>query len=278
MSEGRDAGLLSALSLAAASVPGATCAHTFTDEEYNRTGYTLVAASSAPLEAAARALCAAALCRADLRTHAASHPRLGVIDHVAVHPLGCATLDAPAALARALGAALGRQMPVFFYGAAHPEGRTLADTRRGLGYFQGQAADIPAWVGSPSLGPIGAAAGPGADAWKGTHHEVAPDCGLSLGSVNPAWGVALVGATPWVVNFNLLLSLPSLHDKADAQSLGAVAAAARRVARAVSQRGGGLPGVQARNGQSAGVFEAVFSRAGASCPNPVSTDHLSPDR
>ena len=88
------------------------------------------------------------LLQLDLRSHATSHPRLGVVDHISVHALppgGGATRDAPAeahgaaaALALRLGGALAgppSPLPVYYYGAASREGRALADVRRALGYF-----------------------------------------------------------------------------------------------------------------------------------------------
>lgn len=57
-----------------------------------------------------------------------------------------------------------------------------------------------------------------------------PDYGPSL--VPPRTGLTLIGATRWVVNYNVLLRCDDL-------------ALVRRVARGVSQRGGGLPMVEA---------------------------------
>ena len=53
------------------------------------------------------ALARAALALLDLRQHAASHPRLGTVDHISVQPAGhMATLDAAADVARAIGVLL----------------------------------------------------------------------------------------------------------------------------------------------------------------------------
>ncbi len=49
-------------------------------------------------------LARAALETIDLRSHAASHPRLGVVDHISCHPLGRdAALTAAAETARSIG-------------------------------------------------------------------------------------------------------------------------------------------------------------------------------
>jgi glutamate formiminotransferase len=68
-------------------VPGAHVVWTFRDAAYHRTGFTLAAPRAAPLSAAVVALVGAAFSQLDLRGHAASHPRLGVVDHVSCHPL-----------------------------------------------------------------------------------------------------------------------------------------------------------------------------------------------
>ena len=69
-------------------------------------------ASALPLQARQLSAATVALARAavrllDLRQHSASHPRLGVVDHITVQPAGgAATLDAAADVARAVGVTL----------------------------------------------------------------------------------------------------------------------------------------------------------------------------
>lgn len=102
------------------------------------------------LAAAAARLSKAALRLLDLRHHSATHPRLGVVDHISCHPLAApgplleagAGMQQAANLARAIGQELGGgegAVPVFLYGAAHPQQRALADVRRAMGYFQGSS-------------------------------------------------------------------------------------------------------------------------------------------
>lgn len=80
----------------------------------------------------------------NLTTHIAQHPRLGVLDHVSLHPLGPeATLSLAAQAAVAIGQQLSQQplqLPVYYYGVAHPAGRRLAEIRRQLGKQQLQAS------------------------------------------------------------------------------------------------------------------------------------------
>ena len=56
-----------------------------------------------------------------------------------------------------------------------------------------------------------------------------PDMGPH--QAQPRSGVVTIGAVPWIINYNVPLATSDM-------------AAARRVARAVSERGGGLPGVE----------------------------------
>jgi hypothetical protein len=73
----------------------------------------------------------------DLRRHAATHPRLGVADHISCHPLGgAASLQDAAALATSIAQQLSsgpHQLPIYLYGSASQQGRRLADIRRQLG-------------------------------------------------------------------------------------------------------------------------------------------------
>lgn len=220
ISEGRNAALIAALARAA----GAPCLRVFADAPYNRTGFTLASASPPLLEAAALRLASAALASLDLRAHDSSHPRLGVVDHVAVHALGSASDAQRRSLASAsatrIGASFASQLslPVWLYGWASDRGAQLDAVRRALGYF---APHQPHGQPPPVVAPL------------------RPDMGPEV--VDPAAGVACVGAVPWVVNYNILLRSAAGGDADDA----ALMAAARRVAGVASARRGGLPSVQA---------------------------------
>ncbi|PRW56268.1 formimidoyltransferase-cyclodeaminase-like [Chlorella sorokiniana] len=253
VSEAREAATVERLERLARSASGACLANLFVDEPYNRTNFTLVGRSQPQLTAAVVALAQEALQLLDLRQHTATHPRLGTVDHISCHPLtalppavaagtaagseqqqlgqrsgeqqACGTTAAaveaasPAAATAALAQSIAEQLgsgphalPVFTYGWAHPQQQPLDDIRRQLGYFSGAAAS--SWQGALSAAPLPLAP---------CHGPVAAP---------PRSGVCCVGAVPWLVNYNVLLHSDDL-------------AAARAIARAVSQRGGGLPGVQA---------------------------------
>lgn len=103
-------------------------------------------------------------------------------------------------------------MPVFLYAAAHPRGKALDTIRRELGYYR------PNFMGSQ---------------WAGwTMPEIlpqSPDVGPM--AVSRAKGISMIGARPWVGLYNIPI-------------LSTDVSAARRIARKVSARGGGLPTVQ----------------------------------
>ncbi|CAN6191883.1 unnamed protein product [Urochloa humidicola] len=218
ISEARNAPALRAIERAAAGLrPAAVLVNAFADDAYNRIGYTLVSplaggggssgGDPAPLHRAAFGMVAAALETVDFGAHAGAHPRLGVVDHIAFHPLSGAHLDDIAALTRAVAADIGDKLQ------AHREGRTLATIRRQLGYFTPNSPGEQ-WRGAPDASSL----------------PVAPDAGPTTPSRSK--GVVAIGATAWVDNYNVPVHTADI-------------AAARRMARAVSERGGGLRSVQA---------------------------------
>ena len=237
VTEGRNGAVLGRLEAAArGAAPGCALAHVHRDAEYHRTGFTLAAREAGALARGATRLAREALAevrRGGRGAEAASHPRLGAVDHISFHPVPGAGGDGEAGpreaaeAARAVGAALGEgelAVPVHLYGGCHPQGRALADLRRELGYFSGQS------------GRRGGAGGPGgAPKWEGGF------AGYERAGLRPAFGpatppadlgVTCVGSTPWLVNYNVPLDTSDFD-------------VGRDLARAVSARGGGPPGVQA---------------------------------
>lgn len=240
------------------------------DVVYNRTSYTLAAREAAPLAAALRRIAAAAVAQLDHRAHCGSHPCLGILDHISCHAVAASgtsgarpavpvassaedvsstsctqpdgeqfasdptpscdviarTASAVASgMAHAAAAAVAASgIPVYLYGEAHPTQRSLQSLRRSFGYF---ATDPTAETGKAS----------NTNREARENSDEAPseaDFPALIKATLPQTGVCCVGAGPtWVLNLNVLLpGTPPL-------------AAARRVARAVSARYGGLPGVEA---------------------------------
>lgn len=257
VSEGRNTqklNLLETTAREACEKHGARVVNVFRDAEYNRTGFTLgmkqrhpadqedgVSGVVEPLRQSAMALTERALSLLDLRTHSATHPRCGVVDHISCHAIGESNDSIAVNLARCLGEGIGEHLsvPVLLYGLASPAGVQLADLRRKYGYFRETAATDKDQGG----GGCGGGGGGGGGGWAGAHviegGLVEADYGPP--EVSQEAGIVMLGATPWVCNYNVpvsvkLSSCPNVND---------VMKAARRVARKVSERGGGLPAVQA---------------------------------
>ena len=104
----------------------------FADAAYDRCSY-CVGGSPVAVKRAVLKVAKDALERLDMRNHKGTHPTLGIVDHISVHPLR-ATLQDAADAALSIGTAL--PVPVLYYGAAHPEKKSLAEIRRGTTYFQ----------------------------------------------------------------------------------------------------------------------------------------------
>jgi glutamate formiminotransferase / 5-formyltetrahydrofolate cyclo-ligase len=165
-SEGRDEGVIGALA-AAAEVGGAALLDRSFDADHNRLVLSL-AGTGADLVSGAFAAVAAAVAGIDLGRHAGVHPRRGAADVVPFVPLGSASLEGAAELARELGERIWRELrvPVHFYGAASAGIRAL------------------------TLAEIRSASPPAFDLGSGPH---------------PTAGSVAVGARPLLVAYNLLL-------------------------------------------------------------------------
>ncbi|KAJ0113265.1 hypothetical protein Patl1_01687 [Pistacia atlantica] len=196
----------------------------FEDQAYNRVRYTLVSyvvhdstgtAIYSPLHQCVLAMVEAAYAAINLELHSGAHPRLGVVDDIVFHPLARASLDEAAWLAKAVAADIGSrfQVPVFLYGAAHPTGKALEIIRRELNYYR------PNFMGNQWAGWTTAETLP-----------VRPNEGPN--QVSQARGIAMIGARPWIAFYNVPIMSTDISP-------------ARRIARMVSARGGGLPTVQA---------------------------------
>ncbi|KAF5481208.1 hypothetical protein F2P56_001877 [Juglans regia] len=223
ISESRNHAALDAIERAGRLDPETVIVNKFPDRAYNRVRYTLVSyvmhditgsAIYSPLQQTILAMAEAAFGAIDLETHSGAHPRLGVVDDILLHPLARASMDEAAWLARAVAADIGNrfQVPVYLYAAAHPTGKALDTIRRELGFYR------PNFMGNQ---------------WAGwTMPEILsenPDEGPTM--VSQARGITMIGARPWVALYNIPIMSTDVS-------------AARRIARMVSARGGGLPTVQ----------------------------------
>ncbi|KAL8152237.1 hypothetical protein V2J09_009997 [Rumex salicifolius] len=217
ISESRSKSALETVERAAKLFPQVAITNKFEDDAYNRVGYTLVSklGDTFALKGAVFSMVRAALEVIDFNKHCGSHPRLGIIDHICFHPLADASMDQVVGIARSLASEIGSSLsvPTFLYGSAHEQGRKLDAIRRELGYFKPNAQGN-LWVGGPQTRTL----------------ALEPDEGPRL--VDPSKGVIVIGATKWVDNYNVPVMTSDM-------------AAARRVAKRVSGRGGGLESVQA---------------------------------
>ncbi|KAF1882560.1 hypothetical protein Lal_00002738 [Lupinus albus] len=223
ISEARNIATLDAIERAARLNPESVIVNKFHDRAYNRARYTLVSyvlhdctgnAIYSPLQQTVVAMAEAAFNAINLELHDGAHPRLGAVDDIVFHPLARASLDEAAWLAKAVAADIGNRfnVPVFLYAAAHPSGKELDMIRRELGYYR------PNFMGNQ---------------WAGWNMPDVlpqnPDEGPRV--VSRAKGISMIGARPWVTLYNIPI-------------LSTDVSAARRIARKVSARGGGLPTVQ----------------------------------
>ncbi|KAF5177796.1 Glutamate formimidoyltransferase [Thalictrum thalictroides] len=222
ISESQNKLSLESIERAAKVYPRVAIINKFEDEAYNRVGYTLVSelvpipsADSNPLREAVFSMVKAALETINFESHCGTHPRLGVVDHICFHPLAQTSLEQVACIAKSLAADIGSnlQVPTYLYGAAHQEGRKLDSTRRVLGYFKPNLEGNQ-WAGGPESETL----------------LLKPDAGPHQAS--PDKGIAVVGATRWVDNYNVPIFSTDI-------------ATVSKIARQVSERGGGLPSVQA---------------------------------
>jgi len=189
VSEGRDRAALDAIG-AAFEAGGARVLDVHADSDHHRAVFTLAGAPGRPAPAVLEGA-GGALARIDVSTHAGAHPRVGAVDVAPIVHLDRASRGAACAEALVLGDLLGRELevPVLLYGAL-AGGRTRAELRRG---------------GPEGLGDRLRAG------------ELRTDFGPA--DRHPTAGVALVGARPPLVAFNLELAPPA--GVADAERIAA---------------------------------------------------------
>ena len=201
-SEGRDPRVVEGLVEAVESVAGAFVLGTHVDPDHNRSVVTFVAPPERVVEAAVR-LVARAAQLIDLSKHAGQHPRMGACDVLPFVPVRGLSVEECVALAHAAGRRIWDELniPVYFY-----ESAALRPERRNL-------ADVRR--GGFELLREQIAAFP----------ERAPDVGEPR--VHPTAGACIVGVRPLLIAYNVTLKTGDLS-------------VAKRIARAVRERDGGL--------------------------------------
>ncbi len=205
-SEGRKTETVARLAEAIASVDTACVLDTHIDPDHNRSVITFVASPAMIVEAAVRAVGLAAEL-IDMRQHKGVHPRMGATDVLPFIPIRGVTMEECAALAHEAGKRVARELsiPVFFY-----ERAALRPERVNLEDVRRALELLREQIAvdpnrAPDLGPP-------------VVHETA--------------GAIAIGARPFLIAFNVNLATTDVL-------------IARKIARAVRARGGGLPFVKA---------------------------------
>lgn len=206
-SEGRRTETVQRLSETIESVESAVVLGTHLDTDHNRSVITFVASPENIVEAAVRVVAMASKL-IDLRQHAGVHPRLGATDVLPFVPVRGVTMAECVRFAHEAGQRIAGELgiPVYFYEhAALRPDRAKLENVRRHGF-----EELRELIGSdPDREP---------DAGALRVHETA--------------GAIAIGARPFLIAFNVNLRTSDI-------------AVARRVARAVRTRDGGLPAVKA---------------------------------
>jgi len=206
-SEGRDATKVAAIVEEARRVEGVTVLDVELNADHHRSVVTVVGPAD-PLAEAVFRMIRRATALIDLTGHRGEHPRMGATDVVPFVPLGEATMDEAAAVARTLADRVWRELavPVYLYGeaAVRPDHRDLAEIRKGE--FEGIR---------DTIGSVAARR---------------PDVGEPR--LHPTAGIVAIGARPTLIAYNAYLSTPDV-------------AVAKRIAKSIRARDGGLAEVKA---------------------------------
>jgi glutamate formiminotransferase / 5-formyltetrahydrofolate cyclo-ligase len=206
-SEGRRGEVVEEIVLAINQIDGVTLLDHSRDETHNRSVVTFAGAAE-PVVRAATAAVGRAVQLIDMEQHTGAHPRIGAVDVIPFVPLGNTRIEECVDLARRFGEQIAKlfALPVYLYGEA-----ALRPERRRLadvrrGQYEGLKAEI------------------------GTNPDREPDYGPPR--LHPRGGAVAVGARKPLIAFNVNLATEDV-------------AVAKRIAHAVRESSGGLPGVQA---------------------------------
>jgi len=206
-SEGKDHAKVDRIVAAMTAVPGAALLSKELDASHNRAVVTLAGTPEAMAEAAFRGA-RAALAEIDLRTHKGEHKRMGAMDVCPFVPLTGAVMADAVDAARRAGARIGKELelPVFLYAEA-----CTRESRRVLGNFRNKEFE-------------------GLRDLVGRDPEYAPDFGPAR--MHESAGGVAVGARNFLIAYNVNLRTPDVQ-------------VAKDIAKAVREKDGGLPKVQA---------------------------------
>ena len=206
-SEGRDAAKVAAIVDAGRAVVGVTVLDVESSVDHHRSVVTLYGEAEPLLDAVYRMM-EVATRSIDLTRHHGEHPRMGATDVVPFVPLGASTMADAVRLAERLGERVGRELgiPVYLYAGAARRPERADLAKVREGQFEGIRESI------------------------GSDPARAPDFGPAR--VHPTAGAVAIGARPVLIAYNVVLTTPDV-------------AVAKRIAKSVRGRDGGLPEVKA---------------------------------
>src|SRR6185369_6608547 len=206
-SEGRRPETVQRIAEAILAVETACVLDTHIDPDHNRSVITFVASPDRVVDAAVEAVKRASEL-IDMRTHWGEHPRLGATDVLPFVPVNGVTMDDCVRLAHEAGKRIAHELsiPVYYY-----ERAALRPERVNLEDVRRGALEL-------------------LREQIGTNPERAPDEGLPL--IHETAGAIAVGARPFLIAFNVVLCSDDLS-------------VARRIAKTIRARSGGLPFVKA---------------------------------
>jgi glutamate formiminotransferase len=206
-SEGRDETKIARIVAAAQGIAGVTLLDSEQNADHNRCVVTLVGEGPALLDAVKEMMLVATEL-IDLTKHVGEHPRMGATDVVPFVPLGESTSSGAVELAVALGTWVWDELkiPVYLYGLAARVPERQDLAKVRAGQFEGIRDSI---YSDPAR---------------------RPDIGEPR--VHPTAGAVAIGARPVLIAYNAYLTTPDV-------------AVAKRVAKAVRSRDGGLAEVKA---------------------------------
>lgn len=206
-SEGRNLETVRLIAEAISAVETACVLDRHVDPDHNRSVITFVAAPEHVVEAAFHGVKRASEL-IDMRRHEGVHPRLGATDVLPFVPVRGVTIDDCVALAHEAGKLIARELsiPVYYY-----ESAALRPDRVNLEDVRRGAYELlrEQIVTDPGR---------------------APDVGLP--QIHESAGAIVVGARPFLIAFNVVLRSDDI-------------AVARRIARTIRARNGGLPFLKA---------------------------------
>jgi len=206
-SEGRDAAKVERIAAAAREVAGVTVLDVERNADHNRCVISLVGDGDALIEAVLRMMKVATE-TIDLTHHSGEHPRMGATDVVPFVPLGTASIADAVKLAERLGERVAKELgiPVYLYASAARRPERSDLAKVREGQFEGIRDSIATDPGrAPDFGPA---------------------------KVHPTAGAVAIGARPVLIAYNVYLTTPDV-------------AIAKKIAKAVRARDGGLPEVKA---------------------------------